>query len=142
MALKHLRSIIFGPSLHMSRDEAMKVFRRDHFKCQYCGLDGLHHFENWLVLTIDHVHPRAHGGTRKMDNLVTACRPCNLMKGKRIFATFEQAKKFVLEKREEWHKLYHEQTKAGNARVGHKFVRKASAAFMQGRSVRQPPFSR
>ena len=112
MALKHLRSIIFGPSLHMSRDEAMKVFRRDHFKCQYCGLDGLHHFENWLVLTIDHVHPRAHGGTRKMDNLVTACRPCNLMKGKRIFATFEQAKKFVLEKREEWHRLYHEQTKA------------------------------
>ncbi len=112
MALKQLRSIIFGPSLHMSRDEAMKVFGRDHFKCQYCGLDGLHHFENWLVLTIDHVHPRAHGGARKMDNLVTACRPCNLMKGKHIFASFEQAKKFVLEKREEWHKLYREQTKA------------------------------
>jgi 5-methylcytosine-specific restriction endonuclease McrA len=112
MPLKQLRSFIFGPSLHMSREDAMKVFRRDHFKCQYCGLDGFHHFENWLVLTIDHIHPHAHGGTRKMDNLVTACRPCNLMKGKHIFATFEQAKKFVLEKREEWHKLFREQTKA------------------------------
>ena len=90
----------------------MKVFRRDHFKCQYCGLDGLRVFENWLVLTIDHVHPHAHGGTRKMDNLVTACRPCNLLKGKRIFASVDDARKFVLSKREEWRRLYQEQVKS------------------------------
>ena len=112
MALKRIGKFLFGSQTHMTREDAMKVFRRDHFKCQYCGLDGKHHFEHWLVLTIDHIHPHAHGGTRRMDNLVTACRPCNLMKGKRIFATFEDAKHFVLTKRAEWHKVYKEQAKA------------------------------
>jgi 5-methylcytosine-specific restriction endonuclease McrA len=109
MPFKQLKKIIFGPGAHISRDEAMKIFRRDHYKCQYCGLDGMHHFENWLVLTIDHVHPHAQGGTRKMENLVTACRPCNLMKGKRIFSSFDDAKNYVQKKREEWRNLYKEQ---------------------------------
>ncbi len=112
MALKHISNFLFGSMTHMSREDAMKVFRRDHFKCQYCGLDGMRHFENWLTLTVDHIHPHAHGGSRRMDNLVTACRPCNLIKGKRLFASFEHAKHFVLGKREEWHKLFKEQVKA------------------------------
>ncbi len=111
MALKRISNFLFGSMTHMSREDAMKVFRRDHFKCQYCGLDGMHHFENWLTLTVDHILPHAHGGPRRMDNLVTACRPCNLIKGKRIFASFEAAKHFVLTKREEWHKLFKEQVK-------------------------------
>ena len=112
MPIKQIMKFFTGPAPRLTRDEAMKVFKRDHFKCQYCGLDGKHNFEHWLVLTIDHIHPHAHGGTRRMDNLVTACRPCNLMKGKRIFATFEDAKHFVLAKRAEWHKVYKEQAKA------------------------------
>ena len=110
MPLKHLKKLFVGPAPKISREDAMKVFRRDHFKCQYCGLDGKHHFENWLVLTIDHVHPHAHGGSRKMDNLVTACRPCNLMKGRHLFPSLEEAKKYVHAKREEWRNLYKEQT--------------------------------
>ena len=74
MPLKQLKKFFFGPGPHIAREEAIKIFRRDHFKCQYCGLDGMHHFESWLVLTIDHVHPHSHGGSRKMNNLVTACR--------------------------------------------------------------------
>lgn len=115
MPFKHIKKFLVGPAPHITREDAMKVFNRDHFKCQYCGLDGQHAFENWLVLTIDHIHPHAHGGTRKMDNLVTACRPCNLMKGKRIFATFDDAKKFVLGKREEWRNLYKEQIRSHSA---------------------------
>jgi len=116
MALKQLKTFLFGPAPRLSREDATKVFKRDHFKCQYCGLDGLHHFENWLIMTIDHVHPHARGGSRSMGNLVTACQPCNLLKGKRPFASFEDAKRYVLAKREEWRQAYQEQLKAAGPR--------------------------
>ncbi|MGO8813997.1 MAG: HNH endonuclease [Terriglobia bacterium] len=112
MALNRLTKFFAGPSPHLSREDAMKIFRRDHFKCSYCGLDGQHNFESWLILTIDHVHPHAKGGVRSMDNLVTACQPCNLLKGKRIYKSFQEAKDFVLAKREEWRHVYEQQVKA------------------------------
>jgi len=115
MPLRRLAKIIFGPAPGISREDAMKVFKRDHFKCQYCGLGGLHRFENWLILTIDHIHPHARGGPRSMDNLVTACQPCNVIKGRRAFASREEAKKYVLTKREEWRHHYQEQVKAFGA---------------------------
>ena len=116
MPIHHrLKNLLFGSTSGMTRQEAMKVFRRDHFTCQYCGLDGQNNFSNWLVLTIDHIHPRAHGGHRKMDNLVTACRPCNLMKGTHVFSSMEAAKKYVLTRREDWRRRFEEETKAAAA---------------------------
>ena len=114
MALKQIQRFLFGVP-RLPREEAMKVFKRDHFRCQYCGLDGLHRFENWLILTVDHVHPHARGGGRHMENLVTACQPCNLLKGKRVYASFEDAKKHVLAKREEWQHIFQSQVKAASA---------------------------
>lgn len=113
MPLKKLGRFLFGPSPSpkIRREDALKVFKRDHFKCQYCGLDGQKHFENWMILTVDHVHPHARGGGRHMENLVTACQPCNLLKGKRAYASFEDARKYVLEKREEWRRVYADQVK-------------------------------
>lgn len=111
MPIKSLKKLFFGPAPGLTREEAAKIFKRDHFTCQYCGLDGSQVFENWLILTIDHVHPHAHGGTRKLDNLVTACRPCNIIKGTRVFDSKEGARNYVLEKREEWRRQYAEQTK-------------------------------
>ena len=113
MALKHIKRLLIGPTRPVTREEAMKVFKRDHYVCQYCGLDGSHSFENWLILTIDFIHPRIRGGSRGMDNLVTACQPCNLVKGKRVYPTLEEAKKHVLAKREEWRQFYESQTKSG-----------------------------
>ena len=110
MRLHYLKRV-FSSGRDISREEAMKVFRRDRFTCQYCGLDGSRSFENWLILTIDYVHPRAKGGSRKMENLVAACRPCNLMKGTRVFASVEDARKHVLAKREEWRKRFHAETR-------------------------------
>ncbi len=112
MPFKQIKRLLFGPGSDISRDLAMKVFRRDHFKCQYCGLDGHANFDHWLVLTIDHIRPRIHGGSQRMENLMTACRPCNLLKGRHTFASFEEAKKYVHAKREEWRKRYEEQTHA------------------------------
>src|SRR5271169_2924285 len=111
MALKRLAKFFTGPSPHLSREDAMKIFRRDHFKCYYCGLDGQRDFGSWLILTIDHVHPHAKGGARVMSNLVTACQPCNLIKGKRVYKSVQEAKDYVLAKREEWRQFFIEQVK-------------------------------
>jgi 5-methylcytosine-specific restriction endonuclease McrA len=51
------------------------VFARDNHKCQYCGAAA----EN-----IDHVIPRSKGGTHTWDNVVAACRPCNMRKEDRL----------------------------------------------------------
>lgn len=52
------------------------LFRRDGFRCQYCGRSD-------ATLTIDHVIPRSRGGTNRWDNLITACKSCNTLKGNR-----------------------------------------------------------
>jgi 5-methylcytosine-specific restriction endonuclease McrA len=49
---------------------------RDGHQCQYCGRRPA-----MRELNIDHVMPRSRGGEDTWENLVTACRPCNLRKG-------------------------------------------------------------
>lgn len=51
-----------------------EVFRRDSFKCRYCGITAT---EEATGLTVDHVVPKSLGGTDDPSNLVTACSPCN-----------------------------------------------------------------
>lgn len=50
------------------------VLHRDNHCCQYCGYVG-------DDLTIDHVLPRSRGGTDTWENMVAACRRCNVKKG-------------------------------------------------------------
>jgi len=61
----------------LSAGKRFQVLERDGFKCGYCGIktEELH---------VDHKHPRKHGGDNDMDNLITACIPCNLGKSDRI----------------------------------------------------------
>ena len=51
------------------------VFARDGHRCQYC--DG-------PAESIDHVVPRSRGGLHTWDNVVAACRPCNVRKRDRM----------------------------------------------------------
>ena len=95
---------------HVATPEALKIFQRDDYRCRYCGLDGRASFENWLILTVDFVHPRARGGTKHDENLVTACQPCNTIKGLRLFRTFEDARAYILQRRGEWRAEYLSQT--------------------------------
>lgn len=53
-----------------------RIFRRDGFRCLYCGNE----FPP-AELTLDHVEPRVKGGDRSDGNLVTCCRACNILKG-------------------------------------------------------------
>lgn len=55
------------------------VIRRDNHTCQYCGVKG-------VDMTIDHVIPRSKNGESTWENVVTACRRCNLNKGSRALA--------------------------------------------------------
>ena len=52
-----------------------EVFKRDSFKCQYCGATAPD-----ILLEIDHIRPVSKGGTNDITNLIIACQPCNLGK--------------------------------------------------------------
>jgi 5-methylcytosine-specific restriction endonuclease McrA len=85
----------------VSQAEGMKILERDQFRCRYCGLDGKTSFENALVMSVDFVVPRARKGKKDPSNLVACCRPCNMIKGTRMYNSFEDAKKYVLAQRDE-----------------------------------------
>jgi len=91
-------SLVASP---LSLKEGLKILERDDHRCQYCGLDGRASFENALVMRVDFVVPRARKGKRDPSNLVACCIPCNTIKGTRVYANFDEAKAFVLKKREE-----------------------------------------
>ncbi len=73
------------PKLRLSR---RAIFRRDGYRCQYCGRDSTH-------LTLDHVIPRSRGGAHSWTNLVSACPSCNRRKGGK---TLEEARMKLLNK--------------------------------------------
>ena len=84
----------------VSLAEGLKILERDQYCCRYCGLDGKASFENALVMAVDFVVPRAHKGKKDPSNLVACCRPCNMIKGTKVYKNFDDAKKYVLEQRE------------------------------------------
>lgn len=55
----------------------LEVLQRDGFKCRYCNKVDRDRME------VDHVIPRASGGSSLPENLVAACRSCNRKKGVR-----------------------------------------------------------
>jgi 5-methylcytosine-specific restriction endonuclease McrA len=52
-------------------------------------------------MSVDFVIPRAHKGKKDAENLVACCRPCKMIKGTRVYRDFEEAKQYVLARREE-----------------------------------------
>jgi len=56
----------------ITKSVRFEVFKRDQFKCQYCGVSAPD-----VLLHIDHINPVANGGTNEIINLITACFDCN-----------------------------------------------------------------
>lgn len=50
----------------------MAILERDGYRCVYCGRTPTE-----TILEVDHVLPRARGGSNEPTNLVTACQACN-----------------------------------------------------------------
>ena len=90
--------------------EGVRILERDQYRCQYCGLDGMTSFDNALAMSVDFVVPRARKGKKDARNLVACCRACNMIKGRRVYSNFEEAKKHVLERREELRKAWEVKT--------------------------------
>jgi hypothetical protein len=66
------------------------VFDRDDRTCQYCG---------WEAEQIDHVMPASKGGSSEPENLVAVCAACNYTVRDRVFSSFEEKKKWILNAR-------------------------------------------
>ena len=60
----------------ISKKLRFEVFKRDGFKCAYCGKTP-----PTVTLEIDHIEPKARGGKDDINNYLTACFDCN--RGKR-----------------------------------------------------------
>lgn len=60
----------------LSKRRRFEVFKRDGFRCMYCGRRPPD-----VMLECDHVHPRSEGGTDDAGNLTTSCVDCNRGKG-------------------------------------------------------------
>jgi 5-methylcytosine-specific restriction endonuclease McrA len=66
-----LRYVVKVPYHRKTSLSRRAVFARDNHRCQYCG---------GVAESIDHVMPRSRGGLHAWDNVVAACRKCNLGK--------------------------------------------------------------
>lgn len=60
-------------------------------KCGYCGKEN-------IPLQVEHIVPRARGGSNRVSNLCLACEKCNLAKGTRDIADFLKKKPDLLKR--------------------------------------------
>lgn len=60
----------------VSKKVRFEVFKRDGFRCAYCGKSPPE-----VTLECDHIHPKSRGGKDDVNNFITACFDCN--RGKR-----------------------------------------------------------
>ncbi len=67
-----------GNRVPLPRRENRELYRRDHWTCLYCGKQL-----GRRELSRDHVHPLSRGGEDRWENVATACRRCNRLKGGR-----------------------------------------------------------
>lgn len=61
------------PTVSEWRSLRSQVFKKDEYKCQYCGSEP-------KKLHCDHITPLSRGGGNEISNLITSCPPCNLSK--------------------------------------------------------------
>lgn len=62
-----------------------------HRQCTYCG-------KSEIPLQVEHIQPKAKGGTDRVSNLCLACEKCNQKKGKQEIAVFLKKKPELLQK--------------------------------------------
>lgn len=60
-------------STWIREETRVALYIRDGWRCVYCEASA----QDGACLTLDHLQPRALGGTHEARNLVTACMPCN-----------------------------------------------------------------
>lgn len=79
---------------HQRMEMKKAVWYRDSFTCVYCGLNMRSLWEQWCLkkirrkkalISVDHLKPLSKGGDWSLENMVTACFKCNLIKGSKYY---------------------------------------------------------
>ena len=73
------KAIIRKSARQIDQGTSWKVFKRDQYKCRYCGADD-------VPLTVDHLVLWENEGPSTENNLVSACRKCNKVRGNMSYA--------------------------------------------------------
>lgn len=60
-------------------------------KCAYCGVEN-------IALQVEHIYPRAKGGSNRISNLCLACHSCNQKKGTKNIEQFLAKKPDILKR--------------------------------------------
>lgn len=94
----------FGNDWINMASQRYKVFKEKGIRCVACGMEGRffikekhlndkrYHFNLYalddtgdlVLMTKDHIQPKAKGGRDRLDNYQTMCHPCNVQKGAKI----------------------------------------------------------
>jgi len=72
------RAIVRKCERQVSQNVSWEVFRRDGYRCRYCGADQ-------VPLTVDHLVTWESGGPSTPENLVACCKRCNNVRGETPF---------------------------------------------------------
>lgn len=88
------------PPTKVQNTRRIKLANRAQWKCYWCnhGMRPEFGFQN--SATIEHLLPRSHGGSNRVDNLQSACARCNRIRGVQDHDEFMQiAKAFPRDRR-------------------------------------------
>lgn len=72
---KLVKTIIRKCTRQIEQGISWKVYKRDGYRCRYCGADD-------MPLTVDHLVLWEDGGPSIEENLVASCRKCNKTRGR------------------------------------------------------------
>jgi hypothetical protein len=78
--------VVTGEAAVKSLNRAV-IFRRDQFRCAYCGQTS---YEDNIKLSVDHIVPRQRGGGDAVSNLITSCMGCNTSKSAIVLPNIPQ----------------------------------------------------
>jgi hypothetical protein len=74
-----VKAIVRKSQRQVEQGVSWAIFRRDGYRCRYCG-------RNDVPLTVDHLVLWEEGGPSTVENLFSSCRKCNKVRGNTPYA--------------------------------------------------------
>lgn len=78
---KIAKAVVRKSQRMISQEVSWAVYKRDKYRCRYCGADS-------TPLTVDHLVLWEEGGPSIEANLLSACRKCNRVRGNTQYAAW------------------------------------------------------
>jgi hypothetical protein len=84
---KLVKAVLRKTARQISAQVSWDVFRRDGFRCRYCGRED-------VPLTVDHLVLWEEGGPSVAENLLAACKKCNRKRGSTPYAEWLEGPRY------------------------------------------------